>query len=70
MRQPGAPVVCPLCHPVNQRPRAQVLGLDGRAMPLSDGDGRGGAAPRKAEKWVRFSAGGAQQEEQEGEYMI
>jgi hypothetical protein len=47
------------------------LGLDGWVESLSGGDGRWGAAPRKAEKWIQFNAGGAQQEEeQEGEYEI
>jgi hypothetical protein len=50
MRQSGAQVVRSLRHPVWQRLRARVLGLDGRVEPLSGGDGRGRAAPRKAEK--------------------
>jgi hypothetical protein len=68
MLQLGATVVHPLCRPIRQRPRAQVLGLDGRAEPLSGGDGRRGAVSRKVKKWVWFSTGeGHQEEEQEEE---
>jgi hypothetical protein len=64
-------MVRPLRHPVWERPHTRILGLDGRAEPLSGGDGRGGAAPRKEEKWIQFDAGGAQQEEeQDGEFKI
>jgi hypothetical protein len=47
VRQPGAPAVHPLRCPIRQRSCARVLGLDGQAEPLSSGDGRGGAVPRK-----------------------
>jgi hypothetical protein len=68
VQQPGAPPVHPLCHPARQRSRTRVLGLDGRAEPLSDNDGRRGAALRKGNKRVQFDTGGGhQEEEQEGE---
>jgi hypothetical protein len=68
VRQPGAPTVHLLHRPVWQRPCTRVLGLDGRAKPLSGGDGSRGATPRKVEEWERFGAGGAYEvEEQEGE---
>jgi hypothetical protein len=71
VRQPGALAVRSLCHPVLQRPCARVLGLNGRAKPLSSGDGRWGATPREVEKQERLGAGGAQQEvKQEGEFKI
>jgi hypothetical protein len=56
--RPGAPAVHPLRCPNRQRPRARVMGLDGRAKPFSGGDGRKGAALRKESKQVRFSARG------------
>jgi hypothetical protein len=40
VQQSGALAVHPLRHPVRQRSRAQVLGLDGWAEPLSGGDGK------------------------------
>jgi hypothetical protein len=45
--KPGAPTSRPLRRPVWQRSCAWVLGLDGRAKPLSIGDRRRGVAPRK-----------------------
>jgi hypothetical protein len=66
MRQPGAPLVRPLCHPNRQRPHAWVMGLDGRAMPFSGGGGRRGAVPRRESKRVRFNAGGGHQGQTSG----
>jgi hypothetical protein len=62
-------LLSPFHRPILQRPRARVLGLNGRAEPLSGDDGRRGATPRKECTRVRFSVGeGHQEEEQAGEY--
>jgi hypothetical protein len=59
VRQPGTPVVHPLRCPIRQRSCVRVLGLDGQAKPLSDGDGRRGAALREVEELEWFGARGA-----------
>jgi hypothetical protein len=41
------------------------LGLDGRAEPLSNGDGRRGVAQRIVEKRIRFGVEGAYQEDEQ-----
>jgi hypothetical protein len=50
VRQPGTPVIRPLHHPNRQRLCSWVMGLNGRAKPLSGAGGRRGATPKEVTK--------------------